>query len=73
MHRGGAPDHFSVSPAEGSVAFALISSVTFDMGKRGLIGMVIVFAVGFILLGLTKCGYDKIESIREAEASVEDR
>ncbi len=43
------------------------------MGKRGLIGTVIVFAVGFLLLGLTKCGYDKIEAIREAEAAAAER
>ena len=40
------------------------------MSMRGVIGMSIVFAVGFLLLGLTKCGYDKIESIQEeAEAA----
>ncbi len=39
------------------------------MSWKGVIGISIVFAVGFILLGLTKCGYDKIESIQEQEAA----
>lgn len=39
------------------------------MRMKGFIGLAIVFAVGFILLGLTKCGYDKLDEIREAEAA----
>lgn len=39
------------------------------MRMKGFIGLGIVFAVGFLLLGLTKCGYDKLEEIQDAEAA----
>jgi hypothetical protein len=37
------------------------------MRMKGFIGLAIVFAVGFILLGLTKCGYDKLDEVRKAK------
>ncbi|MEM6279929.1 MAG: hypothetical protein AAF733_10650 [Verrucomicrobiota bacterium] len=42
------------------------------MSWKGVIGLSIVFAVGFLLLGLTKCGYDKIESIQEEREAVKE-
>jgi len=50
-------------------AITPVELVIKGMGKRGLIGMVVVFAIGFILLGVTKCGYDKIEELKEQEAA----
>ncbi|MDF1824916.1 MAG: hypothetical protein P1U68_09755 [Verrucomicrobiales bacterium] len=42
------------------------------MRMKGFIGLAIVFAIGFLLIGLTKCGYDKLEELQEAEAVSEE-
>lgn len=39
------------------------------MSWKGILGIALVFGIGFLLLGLTKCGYDRIEKIREVEAA----